>query len=110
MYTPEFERLYIDILKEELVPAMGCTEPISIAYAAAKARETLGEFPLRGKVEVSGNIVKNAKSVTVPHTGGMRGIKSALAAGLAAGDATAKLEVITHVTDEQVAESARIKE
>ena len=110
MYTPEFERLYIDILKEELVPAMGCTEPISIAYAAAKARETLGEFPLRGKVEVSGNIVKNAKSVTVPHTGGMRGIKSAFAAGLAAGDATAKLEVITHVTDEQIAEIARIKE
>ena len=110
MYTPEFENLYIDILKEELVPAMGCTEPISIAYAAAKARETLGEFPLRGKVEVSGNIVKNAKSVTVPHTGGMRGIKSAFAAGLAAGDATAKLEVITHVTDGQIAEIARIKE
>ena len=91
MLTKEKYGQFVDILKEELVPAMGCTEPISIAYAAAKARATLGETPVCGKLEVSGNIVKNAKSVTVPHTGGMRGIKSAFAAGLAVGDADARL-------------------
>ena len=86
MITKEEIALYTRILKEELVPAMGCTEPISIAYAAAKARAVLGDAPISAKVEVSGNIVKNAKSVTVPHTGGMRGIKSAFVAGLVAGD------------------------
>ena len=60
-------QLYIDILKEELIPAMGCTEPIAIAYAAAKARQTLGAEPERLLVEVSGNIIKNVKSVVVPH-------------------------------------------
>ena len=72
MLTKEKYGQYVAILKEELVPAMGCTEPISIAYASAKARATLGEMPIGGKLEVSGNIVKNAKSVVVPHTGGMR--------------------------------------
>ena len=81
---------------------MGCTEPISIAYAAAKAREILEDTPISAKVEVSGNIVKNAKSVTVPHTGGMRGIKSAFIAGLVAGNASAELEVIAKVTQEQI--------
>ena len=89
---------------------MGCTEPISIAYAAAKARAVLGETPVSAKVAVSGNIVKNAKSVTVPHTGGMRGIISAFAAGLVAGDADAELEVIAHVTDEQIKEIRKVKE
>lgn len=110
MLTKEIYGQYVKILKEELVPAMGCTEPISIAYATARARAILGEAPVSAKVEVSGNILKNAKSVTVPHTGGMRGIKSAFAAGLVAGDAGAELEVIAHVTPEQILEIQRVKE
>lgn len=93
---------FIDILKEELLPAMGCTEPIAIAYAAAKAREVLGAVPDKMVIEVSGNIIKNVKSVVVPHTGGLRGIKAAAVAGAAAGDAGAKLEVISEVTDEEI--------
>ena len=102
MFTKENYQQFVQILKEELVPAMGCTEPISIAYAAAKTREVLDDTPVSAKVEVSGNIVKNAKSVTVPHTGGMRGIQSAFIAGLVAGNAQAELEVIAHVTEEQI--------
>ncbi|MBR4943413.1 MAG: serine dehydratase subunit alpha family protein [Clostridia bacterium] len=107
MITKEELTLFTQILREELVPAMGCTEPISIAYAAAKARAVLNDTPISAKVEVSGNIVKNAKSVTVPHTGGMRGIKSAFIAGLVAGDAEAKLEVISHVTPAKIEEMQR---
>ena len=81
---------------------MGCTEPISIAYAAAKARAILDDAPISATVEVSGNIVKNAKSVTVPHTGGMRGIRAAFIAGLVAGDANAELQVISKVTNVQI--------
>jgi len=95
---------YIQILREELLPAMGCTEPIAIAYAAAKAAEVLGTKPERLLVEVSGNIIKNVKSVVVPHTGGLRGIPAAAAAGAAAGDAGAELEVISNVTPEQIEE------
>ena len=93
---------YVQILTEELIPAMGCTEPIAIAYAAAKAREVLGVLPQEMTVEVSGNIIKNVKSVVVPHTGGLRGIISAAAAGAVAGDAGKELEVISDVTDEQI--------
>jgi L-cysteine desulfidase len=110
MVTKEIYEKYVKILKEELVPAMGCTEPISIAYATARARAVLSETPISATVEVSGNIVKNAKSVTVPHTGGMRGIKSAFAAGLVAGDAGAELEVIAHVTPAQILEIQRVRE
>ena len=101
---------YVQLLKAELIPAMGCTEPIAIAFAAATARETLGQFPDCACVEVSGNIIKNAKSVVVPHTGGMRGIDSALIAGLVAGRANARLEVISEVTDTQIAEMRDKKE
>ncbi len=94
---------YIQILNEELKPAMGCTEPIAIAYAAAKARAVLGTMPERLLVEVSGNIIKNVKSVVVPHTGGRRGIPAAAAAGAVAGDADAELEVLSRVTGEQIA-------
>ena len=69
-------------LEEELVPAMGCTEPIAIAYGAAKARELLGELPDQVVVEASGNIIKNVKSVVVPNTGGLHGIEAAAAAGV----------------------------
>ena len=95
---------YIQILKEELRPAMGCTEPIAIAYAAAKAAEVLGALPEKILAEVSGNIIKNVKSVVVPHTGGLRGIQAAAAAGAVAGDAGAELEVISNVTPDQIKE------
>ncbi len=110
MLTKEKYEQYVKILKEELVPAMGCTEPIAIAYASAKAKAVLGETPLSAKVEVSGNIVKNAKSVTVPHTGGMRGISSAFIAGIVAGNADLELEVISQATCEQIARMASVAE
>ena len=71
---------YLDILREELVPAMGCTEPIAIAYAAALARDTLGKMPDKTVLTVSGNIIKNVKSVVVPNTGGRKGLRAAAAA------------------------------
>lgn len=95
---------YVRILREELVPAMGCTEPIAIAYCAAKARQVLGCLPDRIDMEVSGNIIKNVKSVVVPHTGGRRGMKAAVAAGVVAGDPDCELEVISNVSDEQIKE------
>ena len=94
---------YIDILKEELVPAMGCTEPIALAYGAAKAREVLGEMPDRVVIEASGSIIKNVKSVIVPNTDHMKGIPAAAVAGIVAGDAGKQLEVIASVTPEQIA-------
>ncbi|MCF8087472.1 MAG: L-serine ammonia-lyase, iron-sulfur-dependent, subunit alpha [Desulfotignum sp.] len=90
---------YLNILKEELVPAMGCTEPIAVAYAAARAAAVLKDLPDRVTIEASDNIVKNVKSVVVPNTGGLRGIASAAAAGIAAGNADDMLEVIAHVDD-----------
>ena len=93
---------YIQILHEELQPAMGCTEPIALAYAAAKARALLGALPERLVAEVSGNIIKNVKSVVIPHTGGLRGIAAAVAAGAVAGDPDGELEVISHVTEDEI--------
>ena len=93
---------YVRILEEELRPAMGCTEPIAVAYASAKARAVLGALPDRILAEVSGNILKNVKSVVVPHTGGLRGIPAAAAAGAVAGDPDAELEVISRVSEEEI--------
>ena len=93
---------YIKILEEELVPAMGCTEPIAIAYGAALAREILGEMPEKVIISASGNIIKNVKSVVVPNTGGLRGIPAAAAAGVAAGKAEKKLEVLADITPEEI--------
>ena len=90
---------YVNILKEELVPAMGCTEPIAIAYAAAVARQTLGALAERMEVEASGNIIKNVKSVFVPNTGGLRGIPAAAAAGMAAGNPALELEVLSPIEE-----------
>ncbi|MFR8126599.1 MAG: serine dehydratase subunit alpha family protein [Acutalibacter sp.] len=90
-------RDYVNILHEELVPAMGCTEPIAIAYATAVARQTLGRPAQRMEVEASGNIIKNVKSVFVPNTGGLRGIPAAAAAGMAAGDPALELEVLSSI-------------
>ena len=92
---------YLAILKEELVPAMGCTEPICLAYAAAKAREILGSMPKRVEIKASGNIIKNVKSVIVPNTKGMKGLKASVAAGIVAGNPDKALEVIAEVTPEQ---------
>ena len=103
MLTPEISQKYIAILEEELVPAMGCTEPISLAYAAALARKTLGVLPKKTQLTVSANIIKNVKSVVVPHTGNLRGIEAAAAAGIIAGDADSELEVLSHVTEAQTA-------
>ncbi len=89
---------FVTILNEELLPAMGCTEPIAVAYAAAYAREVLGTIPEEVDVKVSGNILKNVKGVVVPGTGGMKGIISAVAAGIVAGDAKKELEVISGLT------------
>lgn len=100
--TPHYES-YVQILREELIPAMGCTEPIAIALAAAKAREALGAQPEGCQVVVSGNIIKNVKAVTVPNTGGLKGIEAAAAAGMAAGRADLELEVLSQVTKEEIA-------
>ena len=92
---------YLNILAEELCPAMGCTEPIALAYAGAKVRQLLGMLPQQVLVRVSGNIIKNVKSVIVPNTGGLHGIAPAVCAGIVAGDADKVLEVISTVTDDQ---------
>jgi L-cysteine desulfidase len=92
---------YVAILKEELLPAMGCTEPIAVAYAAAVARELLGGKPDAVIVEASGSIIKNVKSVIVPNTGHLKGIPAAAAAGIIAGNAGRQLEVIADVTEAQ---------
>lgn len=104
MKKTEHYEAYLQILKEELVPAMGCTEPIAIALAAAKARDVLGCRPERCTVEVSGNIIKNVKAVTVPNTGGRKGIEAAAAIGLTAGKAERELEVLSEVTDGEIEE------
>lgn len=99
--TQTLYKNYEQILHEELLPAMGCTEPIAIAYGSAKAREILGEIPLSVLIEASGNIIKNVKSVVVPNTQGLKGIEAATAAGVIAGDSSKILEVISQVSQEQ---------
>ncbi|MCI6091377.1 L-serine ammonia-lyase, iron-sulfur-dependent, subunit alpha [bacterium] len=95
---------YVSILREELVPAMGCTEPIALAYAAAKAREVLGGLPDKVVIGASGSIIKNVKSVIVPNTNHLKGIPAAAAAGIVAGKPEKELEVIAEVTKEQTEE------
>ena len=93
---------YVNILKHELVPALGCTEPIAIAFSAAKAVEVLGEFPDRIEMDCSGNIIKNVKGVTVPNSDGMKGIEAAAILGAVGGDAAKELEVLEEVTPEHI--------
>lgn len=95
---------YVQILKEELVPAMGCTEPIALAYAAAKAREVLGCLPERVHIGASGSIIKNVKSVIVPNTDHLKGIPAAAVAGIIAGRPEKELEVISEVSREEIEE------
>ena len=99
---------YLQILKEELVPAMGCTEPIAIAYAAAKARDVLGKMPEKVTAKCSGNIIKNAMCVTVPNTGDLVGIKASAIIGVLAGDSSKELEVISEVKEEHIIEANKL--
>ena len=104
-------RIYIEILRRELIPAMGCTEPIAVAFCAARAREVLGRMPKSVRIQASGNIIKNVKSVIVPHTNGMRGLEAAAAVGIFYGDSCGELEVISSVTkEEECALAERMKE
>lgn len=100
--TDERYDAYVQILHQELKPAMGCTEPIAVAYACAVARDTLGTLPERVELQVSGNIIKNVKSVVVPNTGGRRGLEVAAAVGTVAADAKAQLQCIAHVTEQDM--------
>ena len=99
-------RTFVRILREELIPAMGCTEPIAVAYAAALARKTLGVLPEGVDIRVSANIIKNVKSVVVPHTGGLRGIAAAAAAGIVAGRPERELQVLSEVSQAEIAAMA----
>ena len=100
--TNEKYGAYVQILKEELVPAMGCTEPIALAYAAATARRVLGALPDKVVIGASGSIIKNVKSVIVPNTDHLKGIPAAAAAGIVAGDPDRELEVIAQVDKDQI--------
>ncbi len=95
---------YLEILRRELVCAMGCTEPIALAYCAATARSVLGMLPERILIEASGNIIKNVKSVIVPNTGGRRGLATAACIGILGGDENAGLQVISHISEETKAQ------
>ena len=100
--TEQIFKNYRAILEQELIPAMGCTEPIALAYAAAKGRELLEELPDRVLIQASGSIIKNTKSVVVPNTGHMRGIPAAVAAGIVGGHAELELEVLSKMTEAQI--------
>ena len=93
---------YVSILNEELLPAMGCTEPVAVAYAAAKGREVLGCLPERCILYVSGNIIKNVKSVVVPNTGGLKGLKAVAAAGIVVGKAELQMSVVAETKPEEI--------
>ncbi len=99
---------YVNILKEELVVALGCTEPIAVAFCAAKASEVLGQMPDTVDVHVSGNIVKNVKGVTVPNSGGQKGVNIACILGILVGDASKKLEVLSSVTEADIELSKKL--
>ncbi|HRZ91223.1 MAG TPA: serine dehydratase subunit alpha family protein, partial [Spirochaetia bacterium] len=108
MVSENIRSAYSAILNEELVPALGCTEPIAVAYAAARAREILGRMPEGLCVRCSGNIVKNVKGVRVPNTGGLKGIAAAAVAGVVGGDASRRLEVLEGVRPDQLEEVRRL--
>jgi L-cysteine desulfidase len=96
----ELYQKYVEILKSELVPALGCTEPIALAYAAAVARKELGQFPEKVEVLCSGNIIKNVKGVKVPNSGGMKGVEAAVILGIVGGKADRELEVLQSISEE----------
>ncbi len=96
----KLQESYLKILKEELIPAMGCTEPIALAYASAKAREVLGTEPQKIVARCSGNMIKNVRCVTIPNSGGLTGIETACVLGAVGGNAKAGMEVLEHISDE----------
>lgn len=100
---------YTNILKQELIPAFGCTEPIAVAFAAAKAREVLGKMPEHLVVKCSGNIIKNIKGVIVPASGGLRGIAISALLGAVGGDASRELECLSAITDAQRAQARQLE-
>ena len=104
------EKQLVDLLYSELVPALGCTEPIAIAYAAAKARQVLGMMPEHIDICCSGNIIKNVKGVLVPNSGGMKGVGAAAVLGVVGGNADLALEVLSEVTDAHIAETKNLLE
>ena len=99
---------YVTILESELVPALGCTEPIALAYAAAKAKEVLGKMPDHITMRCSGNIIKNVKGVKVPNSGGMKGVEAAAVLGITGGDPSQAIEVLEHVTDRETDEAEKL--
>ena len=99
---------YVTILESELVPALGCTEPIALAYAAAKAKEVLGKMPDHITMRCSCNIIKNVKGVKVPNSGGMKGVEAAAVLGITGGDPSQALEVLEHVTDREIDEAEKL--
>ena len=99
---------FVKILRAELIPAMGCTEPIAIAYAAAKARQVLGVMPEKMVARCSGNIIKNVKGVNVPNAGGQKGVQVAAILGALAGDPDLELQVISQVPEEAVEEVRKL--
>lgn len=107
---PEISNAYIQMLQQELIPALGCTEPIAIALAAAKAREILGRFPESLEIRCSGNIIKNVKSVTVPNSDGLKGIEAAATLGLVGGNPAGDLEVLSGITDDHCQETQKLLE
>ena len=110
MLSKQTYNMYIELLKRELVPALGCTEPIAIAYASAKAKEVLGVFPDKLHVECSGNIIKNVKGVVVPTTGNLRGVDTSAIIGAVGGNADLKLEVLSEITKEHVDKTRKLLE
>lgn len=108
MLKKELEESYIRILQRELVPALGCTEPIALAYAAAKACKVLGQFPEKMIVYCSGNVIKNVKAVTVPNSGGMRGVDAACVLGAVGGNADRELEVLEDITEEDIKKTGEL--
>lgn len=108
MMEPELYQNHLSILKDELLVALGCTEPIAIAYAAAKARRLLGEMPERCQVYCSGNIIKNVKGVVVPNSGGLRGMDVAAVLGIVGGDPDQELAVLERVTQEDIQNTQKL--
>jgi L-cysteine desulfidase len=106
--TVDVHQTYLDILRRELVPALGCTEPIAVAYAAAEAARVLGTSPDRAEIWCSGNIIKNVKGVVVPNTGGLKGVDAAAIAGIVGGDPGLGMKVLETVTEARHAEIRRL--
>ena len=110
MLDDQIRNAFLAILREELIPAMGCTEPIALAYAAARAREFLPGEPVRMKTACSGNMIKNVRSVQIPHSGGMHGIEAAVILGEVGGDAGLGMEVLSPVTQDAIEKTRRMRE